>query len=70
MDAISQCEEYAIDEGYSDDKASSWKFFFRKEMFSPWNNPNPDLIALDLIYNQICRGIVSGEYKFHNVNTW
>lgn len=35
MDAISNCEQYAKEQGYNERKAP-WKMYLRKEMFSTW----------------------------------
>ncbi|XP_046806985.1 myosin-VIIa isoform X1 [Lucilia cuprina] len=62
MDAISNCEQYAKEQGYNERKAP-WKMYLRKEMFSTWYDPSQDQLATHLIYKQICRGLNYGEYR-------
>lgn len=52
MDAISNCEQYAKEQGMNDRKAP-WKLFLRKEVFAPWYNPAEDELATNLIYKQV-----------------
>ena len=66
MDAVAECEQHTKQSGMRE-SSSTWRLYFRKEYFLPWQNPRDDPVATDLIYQQIMRGVSVGEYKSKKV---
>ncbi|XP_021365755.1 myosin-VIIa-like isoform X3 [Mizuhopecten yessoensis] len=62
MDAVSECEQHTRQMGMKE-STSTWRLYFRKEYFTPWHEHNRDPISIDLVYQQVMRGVSVGEYN-------
>ncbi|KAH9512785.1 hypothetical protein Btru_038183, partial [Bulinus truncatus] len=61
MDAVAHCEQDAREGGFEED--GTCKLLLRKEFFSPWHDPSEDLVATNLIYSQVVKGVFIDEYS-------
>lgn len=61
FDAISSCEQFAKEQGLNE-RTVKWELYIQKEMFVPWHNPSDDLVATELIFHQLSKGINFGDY--------
>lgn len=62
LDAISNCEQYMKEQG-GNEKTIAWRLLMRKEVFSPWYNPNDCPVSTELIYRQVVTGVATGEFR-------
>ncbi|XP_060074102.1 myosin-VIIa-like [Ylistrum balloti] len=62
MDAVSECEQHTRQMGMKE-STSTWRLYFRKEYFTPWHEHIDDPIGIDLVYQQVMRGVSVGEYN-------
>ncbi|KAH9512784.1 hypothetical protein Btru_038182 [Bulinus truncatus] len=61
MDVVAHCEQDAREGGFEED--GTCKLLLRKEFFSPWHDPSEDLVATNLIYSQVVKGVFIDEYS-------
>lgn len=61
FDAISRCEQFSKEQGLPE-RTIKWQLFMQKEIFSPWHDAAEDVIATDLIFHQVMKGIHIGDY--------
>lgn len=66
MDAIAECEQHTRQMGMKE-STSTWRLYFRKEYFTPWDEQVRDPVGADLVYQQVMRGVSVGEYKCEKV---
>ncbi|ESO08895.1 hypothetical protein HELRODRAFT_190655 [Helobdella robusta] len=65
MDAISECEQSLRIENKKDQTLKSgWHLFFGKELFTPWHDAEVDEKSTEIIYLQIIRSAMNGEFRF------
>lgn len=61
LDAVSQSEQEMRRQG-KEERNTPWKLSIRKEHFTPWHDSSLDPISTDLIYEQVIKGVKSGDY--------
>uniref|UniRef100_A0A183V549 Myosin VIIa n=1 Tax=Toxocara canis TaxID=6265 RepID=A0A183V549_TOXCA len=66
MDAVSQCEQYAKEQGRQERNAP-WRLFFRKEIFTPWHKPKKEKIYPDrklflAVWEEDLAGLAAQQY--------